>query len=177
MLRFRTVLSLISAINALTLIVPKNHLNHRLTYEKGIKFINSSVNDSTRINDYFNLPDEFTFLTNNDESVCKTPSGKIERCPKSLDAIVWKVDNIKRQVRFRDALGDCLTVGKHDRAYDTYEAFTKECEEDNEDQIFILSQDHGDAFSSEINQKNSNFKTDDEKKKYLAKELPFSDKN
>lgn len=161
-------------LKALSLIVPMEHLNHRLTYKNGIKVINSSVNDATRVDDYFNFPDEFTFLTNNDESVCKTNTNGIQKCPKSLDSIVWKIDNVKRFVRFRNAEGGCLTLANHNRGYDTYEVIVKECDTKDNNQVFILSNDHGN-FNADVNQFNAGKKTDDEKEKIKENDFKYSD--
>lgn len=172
-----TILLFIVSVISMTLIVPNNHLNHRLTYKSGPKFINSSVNDNSRINDYFNFPDEFTFLSNNDESLCLVGNNQIEVCKKSNYSMVWKVENIKRHVRIRNANGDCLTLGEYNKPYDTYELIMQECKGDSNDQVFILSQDHGDVLGSEVNQGNANTFDHREKNKIINKGYEFSDKN
>lgn len=165
---------LVNIIRGLSLIVPMNHLNHRLTYNNGIKFINSSVNDVTRVDDYFNFPDQYTFLSNQDKSLCKKDGGEIFICPKSDSSVVWKIDTEKRFARFRDAEGNCLTLGKHDKAFDTYEAMLKECVKDDQNQIFHISLDHGDAFNDIGNQNNAYKMTDDERIKIKEGNKLFS---
>lgn len=156
-----------------TVIAPKRHLNHRLTYIDGPKIINSSVHENTRIDDYFTFPDEFTYLTNSDISLCVKPNNDLYTCPKSSKSTAWKIDNVRREVRFRDAYGDCLTVGKYDVADDSYTVELKDCSTTDDDQIFILFKDHGKGFASEINSENVQSASEDEKKDFRNQYMKY----
>jgi hypothetical protein len=160
-------------ISTETVIAPKRHLNHRLTYVDGPKIINSSVHENTRIDDYFIFADEFTYLTNSDLSLCVKPNNELYTCPKSTKSTAWKIDNVRREARFRDAYGDCLTVGKYDVANDSYTVELKDCSEADEDQVFILFKDHGKGFASEITSENINSVDEAEKRDFRNQYSPY----
>ena len=164
---------LLSLVFCETVIAPKRHLNHRLTYIDGPKIINSSVHENTRIDDYFILADEFTYLTNNDTSLCVKPNNDLYTCPKSSKSTAWKIDNVRREVRFKDAYGDCLTVGSYDVADDSYRVELKDCNDVDEDQIFILFKDHGKGFASEITNQNINSAQEEDKKKFRNQYMKY----
>lgn len=134
---------ILTAIHCLSLIIPKTHINHRLTYKNGPEIINSAITDNERGKDYFELPDEYTYLNNSDSSMCYKESLGLYTCPKSIGSKVWKFDYIYRETRFRDPYGMCLTVDIHHKDDDSYSLNLKECKEEDENQIFILSKEHG----------------------------------
>ncbi|ELA42488.1 uncharacterized protein VICG_00587 [Vittaforma corneae ATCC 50505] len=157
-----------------TLIIPKAHLNHRLSYHKnGAKFINSSVNENTRVDDYFDFPDSFSYLSSSEYSLCRNSNNKLYICPKSIKSMAWKLEDIRREVRFRDPYGDCLTVGMHNLKDDSYNVELKECSEKNQNQIFILFSDHGNIKTSEITRKNINSVPENEKNDFRMKNIKF----
>lgn len=172
MIRIQLLFS-ISIVFAHTIIVPKRHLNHRLTYTDGPKIINSSIYENTRIDDYFNFADEYTYLTNSDVSLCAKVNNDLYTCPKSSKSTAWKIDSIKNEVRFRNAYGDCLTVGKHDTDNDSYGVELKDCSKVDEDQIFILFKDHGKGSMAEINSENIHLANEDEKNRFKNQYMKY----
>lgn len=44
-----------------------------------------------------------------------------------------------REVGFKNAFGDCLTVGKYNESNDSYNLVQKECADNMSDQIFIVA--------------------------------------
>lgn len=163
----------LSTVLAETIISPKRHLNHRLTYIDGPKIINSSVHENTRVDDYFTFPDEFTYLTNSETSLCVKPNNDLYTCPKSTKSTAWKIDNLRQEVRFRDAYGDCITVGKYDVGDDSYTVELKDCSVTDEDQIFILFKDHGKGFASEITAENIFSANKDEKNDFRNQYMKY----
>jgi len=155
-----------------TLIVPKLHLNHRLSYTDAPIIVNSSVNENTRPDDYFDLPDEFTYLTNTALSLCSKGT-QLYLCPGSIKSAPWKLEDIRREARFRDPYGNCLTVGPHNLKDDSYGVILKECAEDDEGQIFIMHNDHGSNITSEISFKNVRAVTEEEKTDFKQRNFKY----
>lgn len=80
---FVSIFIFVNSITALALIIPKNHLNNRLSYSNGPKIINSSLNEETLKKNYFNLPDEFTYLVNGGNALCSKNGVDLIACSKS----------------------------------------------------------------------------------------------
>lgn len=163
----------IPVVSCITLIVPKNHLNHRLTYSDGPKIINSSVNEATRVDDYFFLSDHLTYLKNSENSLCLKNNTELYVCPVSEKSVVWKIQDQRREVKFKDAYGECITVGKHNIRDDSYDVEIKTCSDNNDDQIFILSKEHGNGIFPVINGKNVNDISESEKELFKGKHFKY----
>lgn len=157
------ILILFATVFGATLIVPKLHLNHRLSYTNAPIIVNSSVNENTRPDDYFDLPDEFTYLTNSAFSLCTKGANQLYLCPGSSKAAVWKIEDLRREARFRDPYGNCITVGPHNLKDDRYEVILKECGDNDDTQTFIMYNDHGNNITSEISEKNIRTASEEEK--------------
>lgn len=163
-----------TAVLCSTLIIPKAHLNHRLAYYKDEpRFINSSVNENTRVDDYFDFPDSFSYLSNSEHSLCRKSNNKLHVCLKSINSMAFKLEDKRREVKFRDPYGDCLTVGMHNLKDDSYSVELKECSETNPNQVFILFNDHGDVNTLEITRKNINSVSEDEKNEFRTRNIKF----
>lgn len=159
----------ITAVFCNTLIIPKNHLNHRFTYSDGPKMINSSVNENTRIDDYFSFSDQLTYLKNSESSLCLRNNSELYVCPFSEKSLVWKIQDLRREVKFKNAYGECITVIKHNLRDDSYDVGIKTCSDNNNDQIFILSKEHGNGIFPVINGKNLKDITETEKEAFKDK--------
>lgn len=162
---------LFTMVFAATLVVPKLYLNHRLSYTDVPIIINSSANDSTRPSDYFNLPDEYTYLSNSSNSLCTKGTNSLYLCPASIRSAPWKLEDLRREVRFRDPYGKCITVGSHKLDDDSYSVSLEVCSEVDDAQVFILYNDHGNNVPSNISSANvmavSNEEKDEFKQKYF----------
>lgn len=157
-----------------TLIIPKLHLNHRLSYRNGPVIINSSANEETRVDDYFKFAEDFTYLSNSESSLCAQSNETLYVCPRSIKSMVWKIENLRREVKFRDPYGECITVGKYDLTNDSYGIEMKECNESNDNQIFILFGDHGYNGVAEISKKNAHWVSEEEKDHFRKESLRFN---
>lgn len=164
-------------IKALTIVVPKAHKNHRLTFRSGPRIINSSVNENTRVDDYFKINEDFTHLTNvnGNDTLCQREDKELYACNKSPESIMFKIQDVTREVQFKDANGDCLTVGKYKRMDDSYEVVLEQCDADNINQIFILNKDHGPVSFSTIDRTNVTSVTENEVEEFRNKDRMFSD--
>lgn len=112
-------------IQALTLIIPKNHLNHRLSYANGLTIVNSAVHEQERAHDYFNLPEEFTYLEKEGKVLCLGSNEVLNLCQRSENPVMWKIINVSREVRFKSAYNNCLTVGKYSVSNDSFSVVSK----------------------------------------------------
>lgn len=130
---------------AVTLIIPKSHLNHRLTYTNGgPRAINSALNEKTRMDDYFTISDHITNLPNRTKTMCKHGGRGLYSCNKhDPNEIVFDVRDSTREVRLESINGECLTVGPYDVSNDSYEIISAPCDDANTEQLFILNRDHG----------------------------------
>ncbi|KAM0681228.1 hypothetical protein GINT2_000426 [Glugoides intestinalis] len=138
-IRRAMLLFIVSAV-CTTLIVPLTQLNHRLTLHDTPKIINSALKGSNISIDYFNFPAVVTYITSSDKSICYR-NGQFYTCPKSTKAKVWKLEDVEREVRFRDSHGNCLTLGKYNSQDDSFDVDLLECLYSNKKQIFILFKD------------------------------------
>lgn len=130
---------------AQTIIIPAKHLNHRMTFSDGPLIINSSVNENTRINDYFTMDDQITYLLNNNTVLCHSKSGdELSTCNRSSsNRVPWKIKDSVRKVQFENEAGNCLTAGEYTTSNDTFKAVEMPCDKNNPEQWFILNSDHG----------------------------------
>lgn len=133
---------MISIIVGLTLVVPKTHLNHRLAYTNRPIIINSAVYKILNKNSLFNFSDQFTRLVSSGKSICNKSDGALEACSNTSNPITWKIITSRQEVQFKDAYGDCLTVGKYNHEDDSFEVKKERCVSYNMNQIFVLDHDH-----------------------------------
>lgn len=133
-----------ASVLAVTLVIPKNYPNHRLTYTNGPRIINSALNENTRMEDYFAIPDQITNLPNRAKTMCAFAGRGIYSCSRhDSREILFAVKDSVREVRFEDINGNCLTAGPYDEFDDSYEVILTPCKSTNSMQIFILNRDHG----------------------------------
>lgn len=162
-----------------TLIVPKSKKNYRLTYYPYPHFINSAVNDDTRPRDYFAIEETITQLTNNDSILCNSIDSEsyFELCSKFDKGFkTWKILDTYREARFKDEDNNCLTIN-YNKKNDIYDLYLTVCNKQNENQIFILTADHGDKSIININAENVMKLSLEDKKQFTIKNTPFNVEN
>ena len=164
-------IAILATVQALTLVIPRSKPNHRLTFRGGPRIINSAVNEDTRHMDYFNFKEQLTNLSNSTHSLCSYGNGIIECRSRSSDT-PWRVVDEYREVRFKTALGDCLTVGACDGDREC-KLQVEPCDAQNGDQVFILHQDHGLGRVPEINQRNVAYLSPEQKQEIATARKPF----
>ncbi len=148
------LLLLFTTVFCTTLIIPRTHLNHRLSYGREPRIVNNAITDILNIKDYFEMPEELVYLSNSEYSMCNNKTNNsLYKCLKSIKSMVWKIENLRREVRFRDPRGKCLSVGQYDPSDDSYGVELRECNKEDEDQIFIL---HGEYDENGLRNSNKN---------------------
>ncbi|KAI5172475.1 hypothetical protein PAEPH01_1751 [Pancytospora epiphaga] len=133
-----------AGVLALTFIIPKGLPNHRLTYTNGPRIINSAVDESTKVEDYFSIPSQITNLFAGNKTMCKYDSKSLHTCSAgSLNEVFVEIKDRVREVQFSNIMGECLTIGAYDGENDSYDVFFDTCKDGNPDQLFILNKDQG----------------------------------
>ncbi len=136
-----------------TLIVPKMKKNYRLTYYPYPHFIDSAVNDDTKMQDYFEIQETITNLSNDGISLCNVNSfdAFFELCSKTDFGLKeWKIIDTYREAKFKDEENNCLTM-LYNKIKNTHDLILSPCDENSENQIFIITADHGDKTKPNIN--------------------------
>ena len=137
---------LVTLISSRTIIVPKTLKTHRLTLNSkdGTPIlINSAINNDTLKKDKFKIPVDYTFISDNDHSVCyKKGEDGLTACKNEGRRQPWRILDETRHVRFTNVEHKCLTVGEK-MEDDKYSVVLKTCDAANEDQVFIVNKEHG----------------------------------